>query len=92
MMMTQVLTHFMGQTYTLTFPSLNVKGLDIKHELSRKFHQPLPTSRISLLYDGKLLLDDGSFDSTGSLVIRASFEKAISGGKGGFGATLRYRQ
>ena len=86
----QILTHFLGQTFTLSFPSPEILGLSIKYELSRRFHDKLPLTRISLLYDGKQLHDDAYLNCSGSLMVRASLHQAICGGKGGFGAMLRY--
>ena len=89
-MFTQVLIHFLGQTFTLSFPTPAVLGLAIKHEISRRFLQKIPHTRISLIHDGKPFHDEASLHCSGSLMVRATLHQAICGGKGGFGAILRY--
>ena len=89
-MVTQVIAHFLDKTWVLQFHAVEVPALSIKRVISQRLQHGIPPSRISLLHDGKVLDDEEYLNSSGSMIIRASPRKALSGGKGGFGAMLRY--
>ena len=74
------------EVHNFYFEELSVSVVTIKKKLSQTEY--IPYEKFQLDCNGKILKDSDNI-TDGISIIRATFQNAIQGGKGGFGAMLR---